>query len=362
MAGESRTRLVVLFGGRSAEHDVSRVTAAHVLRAIDPTRYEVVPIAISRDGEWFAAESATRALAAGPAALPEALDVDGSLIDPAPALFATSAAAPVVLPLLHGPNGEDGTVQGLLELLDVPYVGSGVLASAIAMDKSVAKELLEAHGIAQPRWRVVFARDRNPATEEELAGVLGLPVFVKPANMGSSIGVNRAATIDELKRAIDIALSYDEVAMVEEAITGREIEVAVLGNDAPRASLPGEIVPSHEFYDYEDKYLIDGAKLLVPAPLDDEEVAAVQALALQTFTALRCSGMARVDFFYEEGRRGFLVNEVNTIPGFTPISMYPKLWQASGIEYAALIDELVRLAVERHAARRSGRRTDHPTL
>lgn len=348
---DSRIRLVVLFGGRSAEHEVSRVTAAHVLRAVDPSRYDVQPIAITRDGEWVVAESAAKALAAGAAALPDALDASGPPIDLAAALD-DGGGQLVVLPLLHGPFGEDGTVQGLLEVLDVPYVGCGVLSSAIAMDKAVAKEVLTANGLAVAAWRTVREHERGADTPAALADALGLPVFVKPANMGSSIGVSKASTLDELDAALDEAFRYDEVVVVEESVRGREIEVAVLGNDdAPRASVPGEIVPSHDFYDYEDKYLVDGAQLLIPAPLDDDTTAQVRDLAVRAFRALRCSGMARVDFFHEPDGRGFLVNEVNTIPGFTPISMYPKLWQATGIGYRELIDELVRLALERHAKR-----------
>jgi D-alanine-D-alanine ligase len=347
-----RIRLVVLFGGRSAEHEVSRVTAAHVLRAIDPARYDVQPIAITRDGTWVVAESAAKALAAGPHELPEALEAAGPTIDLAPALVpADDNGTTVVLPLLHGPLGEDGTVQGLLEVLGVPYVGSGVLSSSLSMDKAAAKEMLSARGLPQVAWRTVHDTDRTATTAATLARELGLPLFVKPANMGSSIGVSKATTVDELDTALDTAFDFDDTAVVEEAVRAREIEVAVLGNEFPRASVPGEIVPSHEFYDYDDKYLVDGAELRIPAPLDEREVDEVRRLAIDTFRVLRCSGMARVDFFYEEDGRGFLVNEVNTIPGFTPISMYPKLWQASGIGYAELIDELVRLALERHTAR-----------
>jgi D-alanine-D-alanine ligase len=347
-----RIRLVVLFGGRSAEHEVSRVTAAHVLRAIDPARYEVQPVAITRDGTWVVAEAAAAALAAGADALPDALVADGPSIDLVPALSPRGGADTVVaIPLLHGPLGEDGTVQGLLEVLGVPYVGSGVLASAVAMDKAVAKELLHGAGIPVAAWQTVRDIERTSGTATTLAHDLGLPVFVKPANMGSSIGVSKAIDVDGIDAALDAAFDFDDTAVVEEHITGREIEVAVLGNDRPRASVPGEIVPSHDFYDYEDKYIGDGAKLLVPAPLDASEAEEVRALALATFRVLRCSGMARVDFFYEQDGRGFLVNEVNTIPGFTPISMYPKLWDASGVGYAELIDELVRLAIERHAQR-----------
>jgi D-alanine-D-alanine ligase len=257
-----------------------------------------------------------------------------------------------VLPLLHGPLGEDGTVQGMLELADVPYVGAGVLSSALCMDKAMAKQVLAYHGIAQPAWLSFREHEIVPTTATHVADRLGLPVFVKPANLGSSVGISKAKTVAEVDRALRVALEYDEWVVVEEAVRGREIEVAVLGNEAPRASVPGEIVPGHEFYDYADKYLDDGAQLLVPAPLPEETAAEVRALAVTVFRAVRAEGMARVDFFYEEGGRGFLCNEVNTIPGFTPISMYPKLWEATGVPYSALIDELVRLALERHSHRR----------
>jgi D-alanine-D-alanine ligase len=347
-----RVNLVVLFGGRSAEHDVSRVTAAHVLQALDRSRYTVTAVGITREGEWLLAEDAVAALAAGETL--KELEVAGEPTSAQPVLASSHAAsAPtVVLPLLHGPLGEDGTVQGLLELADVPYVGAGVLSSALCMDKAIAKQLLAHHGIPQPRWLSFREDEVVPSTPTHVADQLGLPVFVKPANLGSSVGISKAKSVAEIDRALRVALAYDEWVIAEEAIAGREIEVAVLGNEAPRASVPGEIVPGHEFYDYEDKYLEDGAQLLVPAPLPAEVTAEVRALALTVFTALRCEGMARVDFFYEEGGRGFLCNEVNTIPGFTPISMYPKLWEASGVPYGQLIDELVRLAVERHARRR----------
>jgi D-alanine-D-alanine ligase len=355
-----RVRLVVLFGGRSAEHDVSCVTASHVMRAVDPERYDVQPIGITREGQWVVAEDAARALAErGPQALPATIAPTGPDIEPTGALVPWDGhdvdASVVVFPLLHGPLGEDGTVQGMLELLDVPYVGSGVLGSALAMDKAAAKTMTAAAGITQPAWRAFREHDRAAVAPAAFADELGLPCFVKPANLGSSVGITKAHDLGELEAAIALALEYDEWVVVEEAIVGREIEVAVLGDEEPRASVPGEIVPSHEFYDYDDKYLDGAAGLLVPAPLDEAATAQVRALALDAFRALRCEGMARVDFFFEtEGAqpRGFLLNEINTIPGFTPISMYPKLWAASGVSYPELIDELVRLALERHARRR----------
>jgi D-alanine-D-alanine ligase len=350
-----RVRLVVLFGGVSAEHDVSCVSASHVLRAADPERYDLVPVGITRTGEWVLPEGAVKALAEGPAALPERLEVDGPTLEPLPTVLPSSAAEQVVvLPLIHGPLGEDGTVQGMLELAGVPYVGSGVLGSAVCMDKVMARTVAASAGIPQPRW--VSARDVevDGAFADRVVTELGLPVFVKPANLGSSVGITKAHDRTELDAALATATSYDEWVLVEEAVTGREIEVAVLGNTAPRASVPGEIVPSHEFYDYDDKYIEGAAELLVPAPLPDDASDEVRHLALAAYRALRCDGMARVDFFYEDSgpARGLLFNEVNTIPGFTPISMYPRLWAASGVPYGELVDELVRLALERHEHRK----------
>ena len=348
-----RTHVVVIFGGESAEHDVSCVTAAHVLRALDPARYDVTAVGITRAGEWVVARDAMRALADGPAAIPSRLEAVGDTTHLAAVVAPRRDEAPVVaMPLLHGPMGEDGTVQGLLELAHVPYVGAGVLGSAIAMDKAITKALLARHGLPQPEHRVV--RDLSGADEAVRAAVrdLGVPVFVKPANMGSSVGVEKVRTADDAVAAARRAFAYDEWVLVEEAVAGREIEVAVLGNESPRASVPGEIVPSREFYDYEDKYVTDGARLLVPAPLEATLADEARRLALEVFRAVRADGMARVDFFLEEGGRGLLVNEINTIPGFTPISMYPKLWQASGLTYAGLVDELIALALARHARKR----------
>jgi D-alanine-D-alanine ligase len=350
---DPRIHLVVLFGGQSAEHDVSRTTAAHVLRAIDRSRYRISPVSISRDGQWALASRVVEALDDGPAALPDQLPTDGPPISPNELVVAHGPST-VVIPLLHGPLGEDGTVQGLLELANVPFVGSGVLGSAVAMDKAMAKQVTAAAGIAQAAYCALHDRDvgRDPSIAERLAAQLGLPLFVKPANMGSSVGVSKAKTVEAVAAALETALTYDEWVVVEEAIRGREIEVAVLGNLDPIASVPGEIIPGAEFYDYADKYLEDRSHTLIPAPLSAERTAEVQALAVEAFKAMRCEGMARVDFFFEEEGRGFLLNEVNTIPGFTPISMYPKMWIASGLSYSGLIDELVRLAIDRHRRRR----------
>ena len=344
---KSKTRVVVLFGGESAEHDVSCVTAAHVLRALDPQKYEVSTVGITREGRWVQSE-----LPQSPNV--KALSATGSATSSNLVFEKTSETESlVVIPLLHGPMGEDGTVQGLLELAHVAYVGSGVLASEVAMDKSVAKQIMSANGIAQQKFLTVRDTDDVNSAIDRAIQELGLPMFVKPANMGSSIGVSKVKTRQEADKALAKAFEYDEWVLIEEAITGREIEVAVLGNESPRASVPGEIVPSHEFYDYDDKYVGDGAQLLVPALLSASEISEVQQLAIKIYRTLRSDGMARVDFFYEEGKRGFLCNEINTIPGFTPISMYPKLWQASGVSYPELIDELITLALARHTKRRN---------
>ncbi|HEX7444237.1 MAG TPA: D-alanine--D-alanine ligase family protein, partial [Acidimicrobiales bacterium] len=314
-AGGHRTRLVVLFGGQSAEHEVSLVTARHVLAATDPDRYDIAPVAITKTGQWVAADEAARALAAGPAGLPAALPTTGRPTQPAEALAHAADEAVVVFPLLHGPLGEDGTVQGLLELAGVPYVGCGVLASALAMDKAKAKDMFAAKGIPQARHVTLFEAEVGDIAVAGLEDELGYPMFVKPANMGSSVGVTKAHDRPELEAALELALRYDECLVIEEAIEGREIECAVLGNREPRASLPGEIRPGAEFYDYADKYQSGTAELIIPADLEPDVTEQLRALAVRAFQALGCEGMARVDFFYEEGGRGLLVNEINTIPG-----------------------------------------------
>jgi D-alanine-D-alanine ligase len=354
-----RIRLVVLFGGRSAEHDISCISASHVLAAIDPRRYEVVPVGIDRAGRWVPVEHRDEL----------SVPTDHDPVDPLPVLTGHVGAPPnkagieaagelpaelptVVLPILHGPNGEDGTVQGLLEMAGLPYVGTGVLGSALAMDKAMAKTVLDALGLPQVPWRGFRRADRpDEAGAKELLDELGPTVFVKPANMGSSIGVSKVvaeAGAAGLLSAIEEALRFDDVVVLEQGVVARELECAVLGNDDPRASVIGEIVTEAEFYDYADKYFDGTARTVVPAELDPAVAEAARNLAVRTFGALRCAGMARVDLFLEP-ERGLLVNEVNTIPGFTPISMYPKLWQATGLPYSELIDELVALALERHA-------------
>lgn len=362
----SRLRVMLIFGGRSAEHDVSRVTAVSVARALDPDRYEVIPVAITKDGRWLDATEA-QALIDTDVELPEGLPVSGEALTNIGAAIAESGelsaaafGADVVFPLVHGPFGEDGTLQGLLELADIPYVGSGVLGSAVGMDKVMMKRALVACGIDVADWLEFRDGEDLGGFCDAVSAELGFPCFVKPANMGSSIGISKAKNKDELKDAINLATRYDEWVLVEEAIIGREIEVAVLGDLDPQASRPGEIVPGAEFYTYADKYEDGSAQLIAPAELSALEEFEVRALALEAFAACRLSGMARVDFFLATDGRGFLVNEVNTIPGFTPISMYPRLWGISGVDYPALLDQLIETALSRHARRatRAGRARD----
>ncbi len=352
-----RVRLVVLFGGRSAEHEVSCTSAANVVRALDPGRYAVELVGIDQSGRWHRSEAAQSMLSGGPGAIPAALPVDGPDVDREAVLRSDrspeDAAAPtVVFPVLHGPNGEDGTVQGFLELLDLPYVGSGVLGSALCMDKAAAKTVLGAHDIPQGRWLQV---DRGILHDEarrvDLLSRLGQTVFVKPANLGSSVGISRRSGIEDLLAGLQVAFDYDDVVVVEEALSVRELETAVLGApDGLRVSLVGEVVTGGAFYDYEEKYLKGDARTVVPADIADDVAEAARSLAIRAAWALRVDGMARVDLFLTDDGR-LLVNEVNTIPGFTDISMYPMLWAASGVPYPELLDELVRLALERHARR-----------
>ncbi|MSO79733.1 MAG: D-alanine--D-alanine ligase [Acidimicrobiia bacterium] len=370
-----RIRVLLLFGGRSAEHDVSRVSAVSVARALDPSRYEIVPVAITTDGQWLLAGEARAALEGARDALPSAFRIEGRHVAELPepgaqtlvpldgAAGDASMTFDVVLPLLHGPYGEDGTVQGLFELAGVPYVGSGVVGSAVAMDKVMMKRAFASAGLPMAEWFAFRDGHDRDAFIGEVEAALEYPCFVKPANLGSSVGVSKARDAAELRTALDVALGFDEWALVEEAITGREIEVGVLGDDPPEASVPGEVVPAADFYSYADKYEDDAAQLLAPAPLDPAQANDVRALAIQAFEACRCEAMARVDFFLEEVRgdggpgRGFLVNEVNTIPGFTTISMYPRLWEESGVGFSALLDRLIGLALARHERRalRAGR-------
>lgn len=351
-----RIRLVVLYGGQSAEHDISRLSAAHVLKAIDAERYDIEPVAITPDGRWVRSEATIAALAAGPDALPDRLEAHGPELVPQEATSVTDGQEVVVLPILHGPRGEDGTVQGLLELADVAYVGCGVLGSALNMDKLAAKAVARDAGLPMVRHLGVRDCAIDDAFVARVEAELGWPVFVKPANMGSSVGVNRAVNADQLRIALAEATMFDEWAIVEEGVVAREIEVGVLGFREPRASAVGEIVPTHDFYDFEDKYVDGAAEMQIPADISPEVADEARRMAVDAFTALRCDGLARVDFFYDEGGRGLLLNEINTMPGFTPFSMFPSLWAAAGVTYPELIDKLVDLALERHHHRAPHRR------
>ncbi|MDF2742103.1 MAG: D-alanine/D-alanine ligase [Actinomycetia bacterium] len=347
----TRTRLAILYGGRSAEHQISVVSARSVMEALDPDRFEVVPIAITRQGRWLLPERTPLELTARDGALPE-VDAAGAELAVRPQEGVRGVD--VVFPILHGPFGEDGTVQGLFELADLPYVGSGVLASALAMDKAMAKVVLAQAGLPQAPYLVVAGRDWRADPEgvaAEVAARLAYPVFTKPARLGSSIGISKVKTPDGLAAGLADAFAHDSKAVVEQGIVARELECGVLGNDAPEASVVGEVIPGHEFYDFEAKYLDESLKLEIPAQVPEAVTAQVRELSRRAFLALGCEGFARVDFFYEEATGRVLVNEVNTIPGFTPKSMFPLLWAASGLAYPDLVARLVDLATERHAAR-----------
>jgi D-alanine-D-alanine ligase len=373
-----KLRVGVIYGGRSGEHEVSIASAAAVMANLDRARYEAVPIRIERDGRWALADkpptaasasdvieqtrSEMKALRAGREVhlLPRpseetilAIDRTHNRNDDEPRALVTGVGLDVIFPVLHGPHGEDGTVQGLLELANVPYVGCGVLASSVGMDKAVMKRVFAAHGLPNCPWDVVLRR-RVLAEPEvvatELAARLGLPVFVKPANLGSSVGISKARTHDELVDALKLAADYDRKVVVEAAVANaREIEVAVLGNDEPIASVPGEIVPAREFYDYEAKYLDGGSRLAIPADVPAEMGARLQQLAIDAFRAIDGAGLSRVDFLVDGLSGEVFVNEINTMPGFTTISMFSKLWAATGLGYPELVDRLVQLALERHA-------------
>jgi D-alanine-D-alanine ligase len=352
-------RIVLLYGGQSAEHDVSRRSASSVLRAIDRDRYDVVPIAITPDGRWLRSDVTLAQLAEGTDGLPEYLDASGTDLAPLAGIAPTHPDQQVVvLPILHGPRGEDGTVQGMLDLADVAYVGTGVLGSALNMDKATAKVVAQAAGIPVCRWLSARDSELDDAFIARVGTELGWPVFVKPSNMGSSVGVSRADDAAALRDALADAARYDEWVVVEEAVDARELEVGVIGNEEPRASVVGEIVPTHDFYDYEDKYVDGAAEMVIPADVPSEVAEQMRTLAVRAYRALRCDGLSRVDFFYEEGGRGLLFNEINTLPGFTRYSMFPLLWEATGLPYPVLIDELVRLALARHQHRAAHRRTD----
>ena len=358
-----KVRVGLLFGGRSGEHEVSLMSARGVMGAIDRAKFEVVPIGITRQGRWLASGDPMKALSSG-----VATESDPALLLAEPSRLGLMRVVDqgqeqvlsavrvsqldVVFPILHGPYGEDGTIQGLLELADIPYVGAGVAASAVGMDKALFKDIMCAHGLPVVAYLVIKRRAWEREPEETLAQIeaeIGYDCFVKPANLGSSVGISKAHNRSDLCAALDEAARYDRKLLVENAIDAREIEVSVLGNDEPIASVPGEIVPCNEFYDYAAKYIDGESDLLIPAPIPPDTAQLIQRLAVQSYRAIDCAGMARADFLLDRQTEKVYVNELNTLPGFTPISMYPKLWEASGISYTELIDRLIQLALERHA-------------
>lgn len=363
MNEQNKIRIGILFGGRSGEHEVSLMSARSVLSVLDPQKYAVTQIGITHDGQWFSGDQALEALSTGNTAaltrvtlLPEPGDNtlyairetgQGTQLEPLTELD-------VVFPVLHGSFGEDGTLQGLLEMAGLAYIGAGVLGSAVCMDKALFKDLLIAHNLPTPTYRVFprgVVENQIDHVIEQVEEIGEYPLFVKPANMGSSVGVSKVNGRSDLMEGLLDACRFDRRILVEKGINAREIEVSVLGNDQPQASIPGEIVPSREFYSYEAKYVDDRSELLIPAPLDPEALQFIRELAVRVYQVADCAGMSRVDFLVDKDTGEVYVNEVNTIPGFTKISMYPKLWDASGLPYSKLVDRLVELAFERKAER-----------
>ena len=357
-----KLRVGIIFGGRSAEHEISLQSARNIVNAADPGKYEIVPVGITKEGQWRAgfppggsvgSSTLEAVLNNGQEVLPAVSPQGGTQLVPVggPGAKGSLGRLDVIFPVLHGTFGEDGTIQGLLELADVPYVGAGVLGSAVAMDKEVMKRLFRERGLPIVPYLVVHRASFEAAPRKTCLAIekkFRYAVFVKPANLGSSVGVSKARNRKELINALETASAYDRKVLVERAIRGREIECSVLGNDNPVASVPGEIVLAGEFYDYEAKYVEDTARLIVPALLRAAQRKQVQRLAVEAFQSAECSGMARVDFFLAKGSGKIYLNEINTIPGFTSISMYPRMWEASGLPYSRLIDRLIELALERH--------------
>jgi D-alanine-D-alanine ligase len=359
-----KVRVAVIFGGQSGEHDVSLRSAQTVLGALDDARFEAVPIGVTRDGQWLTnADPMAQLTASSPLfALEGPSEPDADTLEVA--VTSTSQSLPsglgeeidVVFPVLHGPMGEDGTVQGMLELAGIPYVGSGVLGSALAMDKAMAKLVLERHGIPQAPWLLINRRDweRDPgAMAGQIGDRLGYPCFIKPANMGSSVGVTKVHNPTELNTAMELAGRLDRRIVAEKGLNVRELEVSVLGNENPVASVVGEVVSVNEFYDYSAKYVDEGSQLLVPADIPAELQREIQQIAVDAFIALDLAGLARADFFLDLDTGRVLLNEVNTMPGFTSISMYPRLWEASGVSLPELVERLLQLALERSQERKA---------
>lgn len=365
-----RMRVGIVFGGKSGEHEVSIQSAKSVMASLDPNKYETVPIFISKSGRWFGSQEATailqgqdgqvaRFLTTGHEGAGDGVRTELPVESETAVEVASGETVPsmlaqqidVVLPILHGSNGEDGTIQGLLEVLDLPYVGAGVLASAVGMDKIFMKTVFAAAGLPQVEY-IFFTRKQWQQDKEQILEqiekTVNYPCFVKPANLGSSVGISKVKSRDQLSEAVDFAARYDRKVIVEEGREVREIEVAVLGNEQPEASVPGEVIPSAEFYDYAAKYLAGDSELQIPARVTPEQMQEIRQLAVRAFQAVDCSGLARVDFFIDKRTNQVLLNEINTMPGFTQFSMYPKLWEATGLPYALLIDKLIQLAIERH--------------
>jgi D-alanine-D-alanine ligase len=348
---------MVVFGGRSGEHDVSLASARAITEALQKSgRHEVVPVGITREGRWISSGEPMRELESKGGDLPDGSDLDAPISDPPASatekLPAGLGSVDVVFPVLHGPYGEDGTIQGMLELAGIPYVGSGVLGSATGMDKPTMKKIFAHHCLPQVEWVALTRKqwEKNRETWiKEIESALGYPCFVKPANLGSSVGIGKATNAEELKSALDAAARFDRRIIVEEGVDAREIEVSVLGNEDPEASLPGEILIKKDgFYDYEAKYVEGGMELLAPAPIPEEITEEIRRIARTAYEAIDAAGMARVDFFFERGTNRLLLNEINTIPGFTPTSVYAELWATSGLPYEELLDRLIQLALERH--------------
>lgn len=358
-----KIRVGLLFGGKSGEHEVSLTSAQNVIAALNPTKYDIVPIGISKTGRWLTNPNVLaqlKAAAALPPKLagppePTAIETSQNLVTFLDSSLMSTAShgqpLDVIFPVLHGPLGEDGTVQGFLELADIPYVGCGVTGSAVAMDKAVAKDIFQTHGIPIVPHRVILRRTWQKEPEaiiQQLEQHLPYPMFAKPANLGSSVGITKAKNRTELAASLNEAARYDRKIVVEQGVNAREIEVSILGNDAPQASIPGEVIPSRDFYSYAAKYIDDSSELLIPAPLTAAQTDQIQTIAIAAFQALDCAGLARVDFLMDKETDEIFLNEINTMPGFTAISMYPKLWAATGLSYPELVDKLIELAFERY--------------
>jgi D-alanine-D-alanine ligase len=361
---KKKLKVGVIFGGRSGEHDVSLNSAQSVMGALDKTRYDIVPIGITREGEWIVGD-AVAALTAGatgsrPAALMAGATTSALMQIDADARISAATELDVLIPVLHGTYGEDGTVQGLLELANVPYVGAGVVGSAVGMDKAIFKAVMQASGIPILPWQLVLRTEwrKDPdAVIAQLEAALAYPMFTKPANLGSSVGICRCDNRAELVSGMMEAVQYDRRVVIEQGINARELEVAVLGNDQPIASVVGEVRPKRAFYDYVAKYVSDDSDLLIPAPLSAEQSDDIRALAIEAFQAIDCAGLGRVDFLLDRDNGNIYINEINTLPGFTRISMYPKLWEATGVSYPELLDRLIELALDRFAEKTANKTT-----